>query len=112
MFSRIGATEKMRFLQHDSQTRLQPVQTSLPVVDSIDPDTARRRLVKTAEQFRDRALAAAGFADKGDALSAANAEIEVRQHRPALRIGKRGADRKQFRGFFLQVGLESRSGAS
>src|SRR4051812_38540433 len=78
----------MRLLQHHSQARLQPVKTSLPVVHAINANTPRRWFVKTAEEFRDRALSATRFANKRDALSAANPEVEIRQHLPALRIRK------------------------
>jgi len=79
----------MRLLQHNSQAGLQPVETSLPIIDAINANAPFRRLIKTAEQFRDRALAPTCFADQCDALSSSNTEIEILQHRSALRIGER-----------------------
>ena len=64
-----AAAEEVRRLQHHAELRLQPLQAALSVVDAVDPDLPRRRLVEAAEQAHDRGLAAAGRADQGDRLA-------------------------------------------
>src|SRR5205823_4441263 len=67
-----GSTEEMRLLRNNAQVRLQPVQASFPIVDTIDTNATPGRLIKTAKQFCDSTLAATGFSDKRDTLSTAN----------------------------------------
>jgi hypothetical protein len=86
----------MRFLQHNAETRLQPMQATPPIIHAVDPNTSGRRFVKPAKQLRNRALPSPGFANQRDALSAANPNAEVLQHRPTLRIGKRRVVKNDF----------------
>ena len=54
-----------------------PLRAPAPAIDAVEDDAAARRRVQADEQPRDRALAAAGFADQRERLAALDREADV-----------------------------------
>ena len=77
---RDGAAKDMGRLQYDAEVRLQPMQTPVPVIDSIQQNSPGGRFIESAQQIDQRRLAATCGTDNSDTLALPDGEVDILEH--------------------------------